>query len=112
MQALFVGTLDGVFKIFRGKQGWEIRSRNLAGLEVDALAIHPAQRHVVYAGVRDGGRLGLLLAAVGGRLGLGLAGQRGVGELGVDGGRGRLHVEAIRLQTLHDLVGGHVVLLR
>lgn len=55
MQALFVGTLDGVFKIIRGKQGWEIRSRNLAGLEVNALAIHPARRHVVYAGVRGGG---------------------------------------------------------
>jgi len=55
MQALFVGTLDGVFKVIRSKQGWEIRLRDLAGLEVNALAIHPAQRHVIYAGVRGGG---------------------------------------------------------
>ena len=55
MQAVFVGTLDGVFKVIRGKQGWEVRSRNLAGLEVNALAIDPAQRHVIYAGVRGGG---------------------------------------------------------
>lgn len=55
MQALFVGTLDGVFKVSRGKQGWEIRSRNLAGLEVNALAVHPERREMIYAGVRGGG---------------------------------------------------------
>jgi photosystem II stability/assembly factor-like uncharacterized protein len=55
MQALFVGTLDGVFKVTRGKQGWEIRSRNLAGLEVNALAVHPERREMIYAGVRGGG---------------------------------------------------------
>ena len=55
MQALFVGTLDGLFKVVRTKQGWEIRSRNLAELEVNALAIHPMQRHVIFAGARGGG---------------------------------------------------------
>src|SRR5262245_43261431 len=55
MQALFVGTLDGIFKVSRGKQGWEIRSRDLAGLEVNVLALHPEQRGIVYAGVRGGG---------------------------------------------------------
>ena len=55
MQALFVGTLDGLFKVVRTKQGWEIRSRNLAEMEVNALAIHPMQRHVIFAGVRGGG---------------------------------------------------------
>lgn len=55
MQALFVGTLDGVYKISRGKQGWEIRLRDLAGIEVNALAIHPANRQVVFAGTRGDG---------------------------------------------------------
>jgi hypothetical protein len=44
-----------VYKISRGKQGWEIRLRDLAGLEINALAIHPATRHVIYAGARGGG---------------------------------------------------------
>lgn len=55
MQALFVGTLDGLFKVIRTKQGWEIRSRNLAELEVSALAIHPLQRQVIFAGTRGDG---------------------------------------------------------
>jgi len=55
MQALFVGTLDGLFKVIRTKQGWEIRSRSLADMEVNALAIHPMQRQVIFAGVRGGG---------------------------------------------------------
>ena len=55
MQALFVGTLDGLFKVIRTKQGWEIRSRNLAEMAVNALAIHPMQRQVIFAGVRGGG---------------------------------------------------------
>ncbi len=55
MQALFVGTLDGLFKVIRTKQGWEIRSRNLAEMEVSALAIHPMQRLVIFAGTRGDG---------------------------------------------------------
>lgn len=55
MQALFVGTLDGLFKVIRTKQGWEIRSRNLAEMEVNALAIHPMQRQVIFAGTRGDG---------------------------------------------------------
>lgn len=55
MQALFVGTLDGLFKAVRTKQGWEIRSRSLAEMEVNPLAIHPMQRQVIFAGVRGSG---------------------------------------------------------
>ena len=55
MQAIFVGTSDGLFKIIRTKQGWDIRSRNLAEMAVVALAIHPDQRHVILAGTRGDG---------------------------------------------------------
>jgi photosystem II stability/assembly factor-like uncharacterized protein len=56
MDAIFVGTLDGVFKITRSPGShWQIRSRDLAGMEVNVLAVRPDRREVAYAGFRGGG---------------------------------------------------------
>ncbi len=56
MEAIFVATWDGVFKISRSSaQGWQPVDHTLAGLEVNVLAVHPEQRGMVYAGTRGGG---------------------------------------------------------
>jgi photosystem II stability/assembly factor-like uncharacterized protein len=56
MEAIFVGTLDGVFKVTRTPgNGWHVASKDLAGMEVNVLAIRPDRREVVYAGIRGGG---------------------------------------------------------
>lgn len=56
MEALFVGTLDGVFKVTKSPSGaWSIPSQELSGMEVNALAGHPSRRETIYAGVRGGG---------------------------------------------------------
>jgi photosystem II stability/assembly factor-like uncharacterized protein len=55
MKTIFVGTLDGVFKMVRSPGGWQIVSKELAGSEVNVLAVHPTRREVVYAGIRGGG---------------------------------------------------------
>jgi photosystem II stability/assembly factor-like uncharacterized protein len=56
MEAIFVGTLDGVFKLNRSSaQGWQVTARDLNGLKVNILATHPSERGIVYAGVRGGG---------------------------------------------------------
>jgi len=54
MKSLFVGTLDGIFKILRANRGWKLESRSLEGSEVNAIRIHP-KNSSVYAGVRGGG---------------------------------------------------------
>jgi photosystem II stability/assembly factor-like uncharacterized protein len=56
MEAIFVGTLDGIFKITRSSgREWQVADQQLPGSEVSLLATHPSQRGVVYAGSRGGG---------------------------------------------------------
>jgi len=55
VKALFVGTLDGIFKVVQPGGKWTVERSDLAGAEVNALVIHPVKREVVYAGVRGGG---------------------------------------------------------
>ena len=55
MEAIFVGTLDGVFKVLRSERGWQVTSRELLGKEVNVLAIHPERREIIYAGIRSSG---------------------------------------------------------
>jgi photosystem II stability/assembly factor-like uncharacterized protein len=56
MEAIFVGTLDGVFKVSRSSRSdWEVVSKNLAAMEVNVLAMNPNRREIVYAGIRGGG---------------------------------------------------------
>ena len=56
MEAMFVATLDGVFKVSRSSRSdWEVVSKNLPGMEVNVLAMHPNRREIVYAGIRGGG---------------------------------------------------------
>ena len=56
MEAIFVGTLDGVFKVAKSSTGaWSLTSQELRGMEVNALALHPTRRETLYAGVRGGG---------------------------------------------------------
>ncbi|MPZ76208.1 MAG: hypothetical protein GEU77_06760 [Deltaproteobacteria bacterium] len=56
MEAIFVGTLNGIFKISRAANAsWQVESKNLAGMEVNVLAGHPKRREIVYAGIRGGG---------------------------------------------------------
>jgi photosystem II stability/assembly factor-like uncharacterized protein len=56
MEAIFVATLDGVFKVSRSSRSdWEVVSKNLLGMEVNVLAMHPNRREIVYAGIRGGG---------------------------------------------------------
>jgi len=56
MDAIFVGTLDGVFKVARSSSsGWQVASKNLPGMEVNVLAARPDKREVIYAGIRGGG---------------------------------------------------------
>lgn len=55
MRALFLGTLDGVFKVVRSDGSWKVETNGLSGAEVNAIVIHPARRHTIYAGVRGGG---------------------------------------------------------
>jgi photosystem II stability/assembly factor-like uncharacterized protein len=56
MEAIFVGTLDGVFKVTRTPgNGWQVASKDLPGMEVNVLAIRPDRREIVYAGIRGGG---------------------------------------------------------
>jgi photosystem II stability/assembly factor-like uncharacterized protein len=56
MEAIFVGTLDGVFKVTRTSgDGWQVASKDLPGMEINALALRPDKREVVYAGIRGGG---------------------------------------------------------
>ncbi|MGH7770243.1 MAG: WD40/YVTN/BNR-like repeat-containing protein, partial [Candidatus Binatia bacterium] len=54
MKNIFVGTLDGIFKVVRNG-GWKIESKELAGAEVSCLGVRPDRREVLYAGVRGGG---------------------------------------------------------
>ena len=55
MEAIFVGTLDGIFKVLAGNGGWQIASKELAGMEVNVVAQHPRRREIVFAGIRGGG---------------------------------------------------------
>jgi photosystem II stability/assembly factor-like uncharacterized protein len=56
MEAIFVRTLDGVFKVATTTSGaWNIVSQELRGMEVNVLAAHPRRRGIVYAGIRGGG---------------------------------------------------------
>jgi photosystem II stability/assembly factor-like uncharacterized protein len=55
MEAILVGTLDGIFKVLGANGGWQIASKALAGMEVNVVAVHPRRREIVYAGIRGGG---------------------------------------------------------
>jgi photosystem II stability/assembly factor-like uncharacterized protein len=55
MEAIFVGTLDGVYKVVPENGAWRIEAKDLAGAEVNCLAVRSDRRDVVYAGVRGGG---------------------------------------------------------
>ena len=56
MEAIFVGTLDGVFKVTRtAGSGWQVAAKDLPGMEVNVLAIESDKREIVYAGIRGGG---------------------------------------------------------
>jgi len=52
MEAIFIGTLDGIYKIVPAGGGWKIAGQDLAGAEVNCLAISPGRRNVGYAGLR------------------------------------------------------------
>jgi photosystem II stability/assembly factor-like uncharacterized protein len=54
MERIFVGTLDGIFRVARNG-GWKIEGKDLAGAEVNCLGVRPNRREMVYAGVRGGG---------------------------------------------------------
>jgi hypothetical protein len=41
--AIFVGTLDGVFKVARSNGDWRVASKDLLGMEVKVLAAQPAK---------------------------------------------------------------------
>jgi hypothetical protein len=56
MEAIFIGTLDGIYKIVPAGGGWKIAGQDLTGAEVNCLAISPGRRNVVYAGLRGGSR--------------------------------------------------------
>jgi len=55
VEKLFVGTLDGIFRVVRSNGEWQIEGRDLPGAEVNCLCIRPDRREVLYAGVRGGG---------------------------------------------------------
>jgi photosystem II stability/assembly factor-like uncharacterized protein len=56
MDAIFVGTLDGVFKVVQTSgNGWQVASKDLSGMEVNVLAVRRDKREVIYAGIRGGG---------------------------------------------------------
>jgi hypothetical protein len=55
MEAILVGTLDGVYRVVREDGGWRIATKELAGAEVNCLVVRPDRREVIYAGVRGGG---------------------------------------------------------
>jgi hypothetical protein len=55
MKAIFVGTLDGIFKVVRSNGDWKLEKKDLSGAEVNAVAIHPDRREIIYAGIRGGG---------------------------------------------------------
>ena len=56
MEAIFVGTLDGVFKVTSSSNaGWQVASKELPGMEVNVVAVHPRRREIAYAGIRGGG---------------------------------------------------------
>jgi Sortilin, neurotensin receptor 3, len=55
MEALFVGTLDGLFKVVPTKDAWKVAAKDLSGAEVNCLVVRPDRRNVLYAGVRGGG---------------------------------------------------------
>jgi hypothetical protein len=56
MEAIFIGTLDGIYKIVPAGGRWKIAGQDLAGAEVNCLAISPDRRNVIYAGLRGGRR--------------------------------------------------------
>lgn len=55
MEAIMVGTLDGIFKVTRSNGSWQVVSQNLNGMEANALTVHPGKREIVYSGMRGGG---------------------------------------------------------
>lgn len=55
MDVIFVGTLDGVFKVARSNGDWRVASKDLPGMEVNVLAIRPDRREIIYMGIRGGG---------------------------------------------------------
>jgi photosystem II stability/assembly factor-like uncharacterized protein len=55
MEAILVGTLDGVYRVVPEDGGWRIATKELAGAEVNCLVVRPDRREVIYAGVRGGG---------------------------------------------------------
>ena len=55
MEAIFAGTLDGIFKLIPGDREWKIAAKDLSGLEVNCLAVRPDRRQMIYSGVRGGG---------------------------------------------------------
>ena len=55
MEAILVGTLDGIFRVLDANGHWQIASKELSGMEVNVVAVHPYRREIVYAGIRGGG---------------------------------------------------------
>ena len=55
MEAILVGTLDGIFRVLDANGRWQIASKELSGMEVNVVAVHPHRREIVYAGIRGGG---------------------------------------------------------
>ena len=55
MEALFVGTLDGLFKVVPTENTWKVEAKDHSGAEVNCLVVRPDRRNVLYAGVRGGG---------------------------------------------------------
>ena len=55
MEAILVGTLDGIFRVLDANCRWQIASKELSGMEVNVVAVHPHRREIVYAGIRGGG---------------------------------------------------------
>jgi len=55
MEAIMVGTLDGIFKVVRSGVGWKVASQSLTGLEANAVVAHSRQCGIFFAGIRGGG---------------------------------------------------------
>jgi len=55
MEAIFVATLDGVYKVVPFNGEWKIVAKDLVGAEVNCLVVRPDRHNMIYAGVRGGG---------------------------------------------------------
>lgn len=55
MNAIFVGTLDGILRLERDNGGWAARAHGLRGTEVTGISIRPDRRDTAYVATRNDG---------------------------------------------------------